>query len=104
MDGKGLPLSWYDLSDLLFTNLTTVKDVRHMPLTLHTVQITSLVSTIFVTTWLFIKKKWFSAVMHYAVVDEVDSILIDEARTPLIISGHGRGRQHDLYRVADMFV
>ena len=26
---------------------------------------------------------------HYAVVDEVDSILIDEARTPLIISGHG---------------
>ncbi len=27
---------------------------------------------------------------HYAIIDEVDSILIDEARTPLIISGHGR--------------
>ena len=27
---------------------------------------------------------------NFAIVDEVDSILIDEARTPLIISGHGR--------------
>jgi preprotein translocase subunit SecA len=27
--------------------------------------------------------------LHYAIVDEVDSILIDEARTPLIISGPG---------------
>ena len=44
-------------------SLTTVKDVRHMPLTLLTVQITNLVSTIFVTTWLFIKKKWYSAVI-----------------------------------------
>ena len=30
---------------------------------------------------------------HYAIVDEVDSILIDEARTPLIISGPDRGRR-----------
>ena len=30
---------------------------------------------------------------HFAIVDEVDSILIDEARTPLIISG--AGRRHD---------
>ena len=40
---------------------------------------------------------------NYAVVDEVDSILIDEARTPLIISGQGDASS-DLYRVADMFV
>ncbi len=40
---------------------------------------------------------------HYAIVDEVDSILIDEARTPLIISGLG-GDANDLYRVCDMFV
>ncbi len=40
---------------------------------------------------------------HYAIVDEVDSILIDEARTPLIISGMG-GDANDLYRIADMFV
>ena len=39
---------------------------------------------------------------NYAIVDEVDSILIDEARTPLIISGQG-SEANDLYRVADMF-
>ena len=40
---------------------------------------------------------------NYAVVDEVDSILIDEARTPLIISGVGEDA-NDLYKVADSFV
>lgn len=40
--------------------------------------------------------------LNYAIVDEVDSILIDEARTPLIISGEG-DKSTDLYRVADMF-
>ena len=40
---------------------------------------------------------------HFAVVDEVDSILIDEARTPLIISGQG-DESTDLYRQADDFV
>jgi len=35
--------------------------------------------------------------LHYAIVDEVDSILIDEARTPLIISGAG-DKPKDLYR------
>ena len=39
---------------------------------------------------------------NYAIVDEVDSILIDEARTPLIISGAGENAT-DLYKVADMF-
>ncbi|MBQ9505525.1 MAG: preprotein translocase subunit SecA, partial [Clostridia bacterium] len=36
----------------------------------------------------------------YAIVDEVDSILIDEARTPLIISGRG-DKSSDLYKLAD---
>ncbi|MDD6040415.1 MAG: preprotein translocase subunit SecA [Clostridia bacterium] len=40
---------------------------------------------------------------HYAIVDEVDSILIDEARTPLIISGQGE-KSTDLYERADRFV
>ncbi len=40
---------------------------------------------------------------NYAVVDEVDSILIDEARTPLIISGMG-DTATDLYKTADQFV
>ena len=40
---------------------------------------------------------------NYAIVDEVDSILIDEARTPLIISGMG-SQSSDLYRFANDFV
>jgi len=39
---------------------------------------------------------------NYAIVDEVDSILIDEARTPLIISGQG-DKSTDLYTIADKF-
>ena len=39
---------------------------------------------------------------HYAIVDEVDSILIDEARTPLIISGQG-DKSTELYSVANTF-
>ncbi|MDD6046120.1 MAG: preprotein translocase subunit SecA [bacterium] len=41
--------------------------------------------------------------LNYAIVDEVDSILIDEARTPLIISGQGE-KSTDLYVKADRFV
>lgn len=41
--------------------------------------------------------------LHYAIVDEVDSILVDEARTPLIISGQG-DKSTDLYKIADSFV
>ena len=40
---------------------------------------------------------------YFAIVDEVDSILIDEARTPLIISGKGEDSSK-LYEMADMFV
>ena len=41
--------------------------------------------------------------LHYAIVDEIDSILIDEARTPLIISGRAN-KSSDLYKKADSFV
>ena len=40
--------------------------------------------------------------LNYAVVDEVDSILVDEARTPLIISGES-AKSTDLYRIANIF-
>ncbi len=40
---------------------------------------------------------------HFAIVDEVDSILIDEARTPLIISGQG-DKSTELYTTVDKFV
>ncbi len=41
--------------------------------------------------------------LNFAIVDEVDSILIDEARTPLIISGQGE-KSTDLYGIADKFI
>ncbi len=41
--------------------------------------------------------------LHFAIVDEVDSILIDEARTPLIISGAG-GKSSEMYEKANSFV
>ncbi|BCS80524.1 preprotein translocase subunit SecA [Anaerocellum diazotrophicum] len=41
--------------------------------------------------------------LNYAIIDEVDSILIDEARTPLIISGPAE-KSTDLYKRADSFV
>ncbi len=40
--------------------------------------------------------------LHYAIIDEVDSILIDEARTPLIISGQS-GKSTRIYEVCDVF-
>ena len=41
--------------------------------------------------------------LNYAIVDEIDSILIDEARTPLIISGPS-DKANELYKTADKFV
>lgn len=42
--------------------------------------------------------------LNYALVDEVDSVLIDEARTPLIVSGPVSSEMNQLYTRADMFV
>ncbi len=49
------------------------------------------------------KEQLMQRELHYAIIDEVDSILIDEARTPLIISGQG-DKSTDLYKIADQFV
>jgi preprotein translocase subunit SecA len=49
------------------------------------------------------KEKLVQRGLHYAVIDEVDSVLIDEARTPLIISGQG-GKSTKLYEVCDILV
>lgn len=49
------------------------------------------------------KKDLVQRELHYAIVDEVDSILVDEARTPLIISGQG-DESTDMYKQADRFV
>ena len=47
------------------------------------------------------KKDLVQRDLHYAIVDEVDSVLIDEARTPLIISGQGT-KSTDLYKACDI--
>ncbi len=49
------------------------------------------------------KEKMVQRPLHYAIIDEVDSILIDEARTPLIISGSQKKSQTS-YVQADQFV
>ncbi len=49
------------------------------------------------------KERMVQRALHYAIVDEVDSILIDEARTPLIISGRGE-ESSEMYVEADRFV
>ncbi|NLB45328.1 MAG: preprotein translocase subunit SecA, partial [Clostridiaceae bacterium] len=49
------------------------------------------------------KEQMVQRPLNFAIVDEVDSILIDEARTPLIISGMG-DESSDLYEKADRFV
>lgn len=49
------------------------------------------------------KEEMVQRPLNFAIVDEVDSILIDEARTPLIISGIGE-KSTELYKVADAFV
>ena len=47
------------------------------------------------------KKQLVLRDLHYAIIDEVDSVLIDEARTPLIISGQS-GKSTKLYEMCDM--
>ena len=49
------------------------------------------------------KERMVQRPWNFAIVDEVDSILIDEARTPLIISGEG-DKSTELYQLADRFV
>ena len=49
------------------------------------------------------KEEMMQRELNYAIIDEVDSILIDEARTPLIISGKG-DKSTDMYTKADGFV
>jgi len=49
------------------------------------------------------KEEMVQRELNYAIVDEVDSILVDEARTPLIISGVAE-KSTDMYKKADVFV
>ena len=54
-----------------------------------------------VITWRSTKSRWYCVTWTTAIIDEVDSVLIDEARTPLIISGQS-GKSTKLYEVCDV--
>ena len=45
----------------------------------------------------FLRNLWFKEKKTYAIVDEIDSCLIDEARTPLIISGQSEDKAKSVY-------
>jgi len=47
----------------------------------------------------FSKEEQFQRGQHFAIIDEVDSILIDEARTPLIISGPAEDSSEHYYKI-----
>ena len=49
------------------------------------------------------KEQMVQRELHYAIVDEIDSILIDEARTPLIISGNS-SIKHQIYTKKQMIL
>ena len=60
-------------------------------LILHTVSEQSLALTIFAIIWLLHKLHQVQRPYHFAIIDEIDSVLIDEAKTPLIIAGKKSG-------------
>ena len=49
------------------------------------------------------KEQMVQRPLYFAIIDEVDSILVDEARTPLIISGQA-AKSTEMYFAADRFV
>ena len=67
--------------------MTTPRSARPTPATSPTAPTTNSASTTCATTSRSGSRTACSAALNFAIVDEVDSILIDEARTPLIISG-----------------
>ena len=72
----------------IYPNLRRVRQAaRPTRRTSPTAPTTSSGSTTCATTWRSRSEELVQRELHYAIVDEVDSILIDEARTPLIISG-----------------
>ena len=77
------------------------KQAAYAP-TSRTAPTTSSDSTTCATTWCSRRRSAWSASLHYAIVDEVDSILIDEARTPLIISGQAEDNIDLYYRLNEI--
>ena len=86
---------------LIVHGMTTRQRQRGLRLpTSPTAPTTSSASTTCATTWSSTRSSMVQRGHAFAIVDEVDSILIDEARTPLIISGQG-DKSTELYEQAD---
>ena len=75
---------------------------RPTPPTSPTAPTTSSASTTCATTWCSRPRERVQRGLTYAIVDEVDSILIDEARTPLIISGQADDNVELYYRLNEL--
>ena len=86
----------YRPSDERLIHLRPVAARRPTPPTSRTAPTTSSASTTCATTWSQSSPSACSASRYFGIVDEVDNILIDEARTPLIISGQAE-ESEDLY-------
>ena len=82
---------------------TRPSGARPMPATSPTAPTTSSASTICATTCAIAREQMVQRGHNYAIVDEVDSILIDEARTPLIICGPTEDSS-ELYRTVDQLM
>ena len=80
-----------------------MKNKKHILVISLMQQIMSLVLTILETIWLFLKSKKHRKKLAFAIIDEVDSILIDEARTPLVISGP-TGDHAEVYIAIDKMI
>ena len=80
-------LFWALLLEFQFRACLEKKNKKHIRVILPMQQTMSLVLTIFEIIWLFSQEQKMQKELSFAIIDEVDSILIDEARTPLVISG-----------------
>ena len=90
----GLTIDCIDKHEPNSPNAGSMPTRRILP----TVPTMNLVLTTCAITCHGIRRNLFSELTTYAMVDEVDSVLIDEARTPLIISGPvPRGDEHEFY-------
>ena len=97
LDGRRSTISWAERRRDR-AGWTTRSAARPMPATSPTAPTTSSASTICATTCATSSDEMVQRGHHYAIVDEVDCILVDEARTPLIISGPDRRQLRALPR------
>ena len=88
------------VSAVLNMILPEKRDRPHIIQILHILQIMSLDFDYLRDNMVTYKEQLVQRGLHYAIIDEIDSILIDEARTPLIISGRG-GKPTELYKICD---